>query len=137
MPSVTSDVSYGSTRQGTPGIEYAVPAPTAAIKSKLARESLTMVFSSANMTDSMGAVAVVHPVLTTTSCLTKLCVALLSTKHSTLTRLHYATNDSKRGPFSCKTLVTLALAGVLHWVVVAITWYQVARFSAGDMAFHP
>ena len=55
------------------------------------------------------------------SCLTKLCVALLSTKDSTLIPLHYTTNDSKRGTFSSKTLVTLALAGVLHWVVVAIT----------------
>ena len=63
MPSITSDVSYGSTRQGTPGIEYAVPAPTTAVKSKQARESLTTVFSSANVTDSMGAAAVVHPVL--------------------------------------------------------------------------
>ena len=121
MPSITSDVSYGSTRQDTPGIEYSVLAPMTAVKSKQARESLTTVFSSANMTDSMGAAAVVHPVLTTTSFLTKLCEALLSTKHSTLTPLHYATNDSKQGSFSSKTLVTLALAGVLHWVVVART----------------
>ena len=34
MPSITSDVSYGSAQQGTPGIEYAVPAPTTAVKSK-------------------------------------------------------------------------------------------------------
>ena len=95
MPSITSDVSYGSTRQGTPGIEYTVPAPTTAAKSKGARESLTTVFSSANITDSTGAAAVVQPVLTTTSFLTKLCEAPLSTKHSTLTPLHYATNDSK------------------------------------------
>ena len=95
MPSITSEVSYGSTRQGTPGIEYAVPAPTTAVKSKRARESLVTVFSSANVIDSTGAAAVVHPVLTTMSFLTKLCVAPLSTKHSTLTPLHYATNDSK------------------------------------------
>ena len=99
MPSITSDVSYGSTWQGTPGIEYAVPAPTMAVKSKRARESLITVFSSANVTDSTGAATVVHLVLTTTSFLTKLCEAPLSTKHSTLTPLHYATNDSKRGPF--------------------------------------
>ena len=91
MPSITSDVSYGSTWQGTPGIDYAVPAPTTTDISMQARESLTTVFSSANMTDSTGATAVVHPVLTTMSCLTKLCMAPLSTKHSTLSPLHYAT----------------------------------------------
>ena len=93
-PSITSDVNYGSTRQGTPGIEYSIPAPTTAVRSKQARESLTTVFSSAKVTDSTGAATVVHPVLTTMSCLTKLCMAPLSTKHSTLTPLHYATNDS-------------------------------------------
>ena len=45
----------------------------------------------------------------------------LSTKCITLTLLCYAMKDSNRGPFSSKTFVTLALAGVLHWVVVAIT----------------
>ena len=83
-------------------------------------ESLTTVFSSAKVTDKTGAAAVKHPIFTTMLCLTKLCMALLSTKHSTLTLLHNTTNDSKRGPFSSKTFVTLALAGVLHWVVVAI-----------------
>ena len=63
MPSITSDVSYGSTRQGTTGIEYSVPAPTTTVKSKQARESLTTVFSSANVTDSTGAAAVLHPSL--------------------------------------------------------------------------
>ena len=118
-PSITSDVSYGSIRQGTPGIEYSVSAPTTTIKSKQEIESLTTVLSSAKVTDSTGAATVVQLVLTTISCLTKLCIAPLSTKHSTLTPLHYATNDSRWGPFSSKTLVTLALAGVLHWVVVA------------------
>ena len=121
MPSITSDVSYGSTRQGTLGIEYWVPAPTTTIKSKQARESLTTVFSSAKVTDSMGVGTVIHPVLTTMSCLKKLCVAPLSTKHSILTPLHYATNNSKGGPFLSRTLVTLALAGVLRWIVVART----------------
>ena len=121
MPSITSDVSYGSTRQGTPGIEYSVPAPTTTVKSKQKIQSLTTVFSSPKVTDSMGSAAVIHPVLTTTLCLTKLCMAPLSTKHSTLTPLHYATNNSKQGPFSYKTFVTQALARVLHWVVVVRT----------------
>ena len=121
MPNITSDMSYGSTRQATAGKENSESAPTTTVKSKQEIESLTTVFSSTKVTDSMGVAAVVHPVLTTTSLLTKLCMAPLSTKHSTLTPLHYATNDSKQGPFSSKTLVTLALAGVLHWVVVAIT----------------
>ena len=90
-------------------------------RSKQEIESLTTVFSSAKVIESTGVAAVVHPVLIKTSCLTKLCVAPLSTKQSILTPLHYTTNDNKRGPFSSKTLVTLALAGVLHWVVVART----------------
>ena len=121
MPSITSDVSYSSTRHGTPGMEYSALASTTTIKSKQEMESLTTVFSLAKVTDKTGAAAVVHPVFTTMLCLTKLCMALLSTKHSTLTPLHYAMNDSNQGPFSSKTFVTLALAGVLHWVVVAIT----------------
>ena len=68
MPSITSDVSYGSTWQGTLGIEYSVPALTTTVKSKQARDSLTTVFSSAKVTDSMGAATLVHPVLTTMSC---------------------------------------------------------------------
>ena len=142
MPSITSDVSYGSTWQGTPGIEYSASAPTTNIKSKQEIESLTTVFLSARVTDSTGAAAVVHLVLITTSRLTKLCMAPLSTKHSTLTLLHYATNDSKRGPFSFKTLVTLALTGVSYWVVVARTlalgfkvfcwWHGIPSFTACD-----
>ena len=84
-------------------------------------ESLTTVFLLAKVTDNTDAAAVVHPVFTITSCLTKLCVALLSAKHSTLTPLHYTTNDSNQDLFLPKTFVTLALARVLHWVVVAIT----------------
>ena len=93
MPSITSDVSYVSTRQGTLSIEYSVSAPTATIKSKQEIESLTTVFLSAKVTDSRGVAMVVHLVLTITSCLTKLCMAPLSTKHSTLTPLHYTTNE--------------------------------------------
>ena len=62
MPSITSDVSYGSTRQGTPGIEYSASAPTTTVKSKQETESLTTVYSSAKMTDSTGAATVAHPV---------------------------------------------------------------------------
>ena len=44
MPSITLDVSYGGTRQGTLGIEYSVPAPTTTVKFKQEIESLTTVF---------------------------------------------------------------------------------------------
>ena len=121
MPSITWDVSCGSTRQGTPGMEYSASVPKTTVKSKQDMESLTKVFLSSKVTASTGAAALVHPVLTTTSCLTKLCMAPLSTKHSTLTPLHYAMNNSKRGPFSSKTFVTLALARILHCVVLAVT----------------
>ena len=95
MLSITSDVSYSSTQQGNPGIEYSMLAPTATVKSKQEVESLITVFLSAEVTDSMGAATVVHLVLTTMLCLTKLCMAPLSTKHSTVTPLYYTTNDSK------------------------------------------
>ena len=80
--------------KGTPRMGTSASALTTTVKSKQEMESLTTVFSSAKVTDSMGVAMVVHPLLTTMSCLTKLCVAPLSTKHSTLTPLHYATNDS-------------------------------------------
>ena len=57
MPSITSDVSYSSTQQGNLGIEYSVLVQTTTIKSKQEIESLTTVFSSAKVTDSMGVVS--------------------------------------------------------------------------------
>ena len=101
-------------------MEYSVSVPIITGKSKQEMESLTTVFSFAKVTDKTGAAAVVHSLFTTMLCLAKLCMTPLSTKHSILTPLHYATNDSNWGPFSSKAFMTPALAGVLHWIVVAI-----------------
>ena len=65
MPSITSDVSYGSIQQGTPSIEYSASAPITTIKSTQEIPLLTTMFLSAKVTDSIGAAVVIHLVLIT------------------------------------------------------------------------
>ena len=131
MPKITSDVRSGKTRTCCSITTGCSEISLRISKQRKDRQTLDTKLPFAKVTFYFDTGSSFKPPVAATRLCTKLCVAPLSTKHSSQCPLHQAANQSSRGAFSSTMFDILALLTFPRMLGVALPKHPRHRWRLG------